>query len=1494
MSADVSLKGQSSPTSSLEDLPEEVDSEAVSPDASLGAHGQQVVAVPSDEVGSTELGSPRSPEGDRRPIIVISTEAVDGTGDAVDDAGAPVPGEEEAGNAAVAAAIDAASAEVAGSSPPGSPRSVTSSHSLLHGRVRLSSGRGRRVAQGQGARRPSSHRVSNEEEGSASPVSYTRDDPADEPLREDAVNIAGAQWSIEIPSEDQQVGNTSTSPPMSPTTPTLTMTVPEDGLPPRCFSTSPSSRGNSVASTPRCGMSPAATLTGLGQFAEAESASQRLSQRLQISLELAASLPIPDDGLPPRISVASRSPSRTNSVTPRGSTVQVSRVNRMSRTQSLPVGTGTQPAEEGDLSVSLAGRKSQMERLACKLSQNPLPVPDDGLPPRRSANSSRANSICSSRVGESAGPSAIGRRPSEVEPAYLGGRGPSRNNSVTSTKSPRIGRRPSELEGGPSSPSYLVPGRTSSRKNSHDATSAAQRHAGLSPPTGGSSGPRQRSNMYLSPRTQRDQGGPTNSSRSSLMAPVSISELTALGSSPRRHSFAGSFRSMPFLDTEHESRSASRNKRRSSHSLTVDDIAPPQQSGEAAERPSDIDIEEVVKAEISGLDEKAASFGQELDRRSVRAERALLSTGACSTPRRCSLTSGSAAAQSPQGSGSPSMHYVNAGLSSFCSSGDRGAVSDSEEDDLESVVSYSKRKAYLGRVVHLKWVLTGLSGVLIGSLMSLLMIGAHALERWRLGIVVWLADVDGNSPHGQELRYVLSFLFNWIVTTVAVLLAASLVCLLQVPHASGSGMPEVKAYLNGVSLPKAFTVKTFMSRFVGLLLVTSSGLFVGVEGCCAHLGACICMASTLAGGPGSFCSGLSVLDDYRNRCEFVSQGAAMGIAACFGAPFSGVVMMFEETATLWKQALVWRTFVGCGIAATVSRLIRGQAFKEEHLDRWAFLDIAEKDIALEMWAIASYVLLGMVVGALGGLLCDAVRIVGSTRLRLVASEGTSRQRRFNRLAEAAIIAGLTAAACLLLPMAFGCRPIDGSEDGVYWQSTRQWRGNATSPGDFRAGARMCAEGYVSDFMFLVVEPKKTVLAALFSSSHGIGEGSGFLILVLVAFLVFALTLATFGSALPCGLFIPNMLCGACLGRWAGFLLQGLGCESQPGLYAALGAAGMLAGCSRLTISLACLMVEITGNLHAFLPVLIVIMTSKMVADTISPSVNQVVLGLCPGINMLSDDLSDDHIIVLEGLTVHDACTTHVVVLREYESVGDVLTLLKQSSFAGYPVVDHRGRLVSLVTRLQLVNALADERNRQAGGNIAVRRLTSTMPEITGWSTPVARAFQRFRATSLQHLCVVDEEHVLIGILTRTDFARLCRSGREGVEDVRLLISRKQAAVCGIVKHGTDGRALPYKGGFNTASESSCSEAPSMRSAGDGEYEGSRRVSRNVLPAMVGQSHSAEEDGVTSPRVLAGKKKSTTSTSQTDSTQSYLSWLSTQVSTSAETVGHSQSDNYGHF
>lgn len=673
--------------------------------------------------------------------------------------------------------------------------------------------------------------------------------------------------------------------------------------------------------------------------------------------------------------------------------------------------------------------------------------------------------------------------------------------------------------------------------------------------------------------------------------------------------------------------------------------------------------------------------------------------------------------------------------------------------------------SYLGWISSLALLLTLLMAVIIALMAGGLILGSYHLGQWKLKILQQSISQD-------EGNYVYGYLWLLLYALSTCFVGSVLVTYCE-PSSGGSGIPEVKAYLNGISVPRAFKVSTFLCRCIGMVLVTSAGMFAGPEGPFVQIGGIV--GSWCADGPGCFglkCWWPDVLKGHRNRCEFISQGAAIGVAAAFGAPIGGILFSLEEVTTYWSKHLLWRTFLGTLVASVLAKLTNNNFTS---LNTSGFIEFPDQDAKFLLWELGPIAALGIMTGLFGALFCFIVKRLVLLRRSVFGLPKLTPAMRKARLLEVSLIVLATVSLCYCVPLAFGCQDLEAATGNSAGDERHLASIATTGPADI--SGIICPEGQYSTMAYILLQPKEAVTKALFSKDLAHGASMDIKSLLLSFVIIYFLTSITFGSALSVGLFIPNILSGACLGRAWGEALCYWGQDVHVGVFALMGASGALAGFSRMTVALAVIFMEITMNMYLLIPLIMVIYISKSVADWFGPGVVDVVLELNPEIHVLEDHLTEDRHIALESLTAHDACTSDVVVLRKHESAKKIISMLMQTSFSAYPVVMNDDRLVGLVLRSRIILMLS-ERAPEASEDeiISVLELAEAFPECAHWSTPVPSVFHRFRCSGLQHLLVIDEFHKLLGIMTRTDFAKLCRHGHEGVEEVKRLIHRKEAAV----------------------------------------------------------------------------------------------------------------------
>ncbi|KAF4553409.1 Voltage gated chloride channel-like protein 3 [Elsinoe fawcettii] len=378
--------------------------------------------------------------------------------------------------------------------------------------------------------------------------------------------------------------------------------------------------------------------------------------------------------------------------------------------------------------------------------------------------------------------------------------------------------------------------------------------------------------------------------------------------------------------------------------------------------------------------------------------------------------------------------------------------------------------------------------------------------------------------------------------------------------AAGSGVAEVKVILSGFVLHGYLGVKTLIAKSVGLILSVGSGLSVGKEGPYVHVATCIGNISC------------RLFPKYHQndgkRREALSAAAASGVAVAFGAPISGVLFSLEEVSYYFPPKTLFRTFFCCIAAALSLKFLNpyGTAkivlFEVRYLTDWRFFEIIV------------FAFLGVLGGAMGALFIKMTRIWARTFRRIPAIKKYP-------MFEVLLVAVITA-------------------------MTSFWNRYTRLP--------------VAELLYELAAPCDTFTkdgTSLCPTQDRIPEVIRYLS---IAFVIKAfLTTITFGIKVPAGIYVPSMVVGGLAGRIVGHAVQlltlsfpdsplwggaspTLNPESfvTPGVYALTAAGATMCGVTRLSVTLAVILFELTGSLEHVLPFSIGVLVSKWTADALEP------------------------------------------------------------------------------------------------------------------------------------------------------------------------------------------------------------------------------------------------------------------------------------------------------
>eukprot|EP00931_Biecheleriopsis_adriatica_P086354 TRINITY_DN61046_c0_g1_i1.p1 TRINITY_DN61046_c0_g1~~TRINITY_DN61046_c0_g1_i1.p1 ORF type:complete len:808 (-),score=98.60 TRINITY_DN61046_c0_g1_i1:47-2470(-) len=576
---------------------------------------------------------------------------------------------------------------------------------------------------------------------------------------------------------------------------------------------------------------------------------------------------------------------------------------------------------------------------------------------------------------------------------------------------------------------------------------------------------------------------------------------------------------------------------------------------------------------------------------------------------------------------------------------------------------------------------------------TLMVLCCEVLERFEIDLLKHMLS-SGHLRHALLVKAT----FEGAVATTAAFLVTTFA-----KTSVGSGLPELKGYLNGNRMQDTFTSAGHIVRPLAMVLVMSSGLFVGREGPLIVMSGGIGILISQAFATGMFKSWLkrdtfSLTSGYqgvqrqkrfaeieRNGCIL---GCVAGMASSFNAPVGAVLYMIEETTTEgWPKTMTLKAFM----ASTISVLCTHFLFYK--LGRRAtahsfLIDSSAHPFASHLhhfsWKQLPFLIL---LGVLGGLMSAAFAkcwiLVWKLRKRLY----DICEHRLPMVADAVIYTMACASVVMLVPCLVSCSTMPADQDvHIYAQYT-------CPAGEYnRLAALLLPHGVEHSVKYLYEQTSCKSEECFINLSFEEAK-----ILPIAILVYFALSVGTAGLQIPAGSFVPNMFLGALTGRYFRQVLELSRINERfqlelahPGIYAFLGSASMLAGGTRMSLAIAVLLMELSQNIALCFGLLVSICTSRVVSRSLVKRELCDELMELKGIPILPSSCPD----AIAGDCVGDYCLrvppASLLTPEKYMLPAQVQRALDESpDLQHFPVVDDRAAkyVVGLVKRCWLEQAL---------------------------------------------------------------------------------------------------------------------------------------------------------------------------------------------------------------
>jgi len=138
------------------------------------------------------------------------------------------------------------------------------------------------------------------------------------------------------------------------------------------------------------------------------------------------------------------------------------------------------------------------------------------------------------------------------------------------------------------------------------------------------------------------------------------------------------------------------------------------------------------------------------------------------------------------------------------------------------------------------------------------------------------------------------------------------------------------------------------------------------------------------------------------------------------------------------------------------------------------------------------------------------------------------------------------------------------------------------------------------------------------------------------------------------------------------------------------------------------------------------------------------------------------------ILVQDVMTRDVISIPKYESIMHVANILSERNISGLPVVDKENKVIGIITQADILSIVGmrkehtfkDLLKHMLGEPLPERRMGDivgdimTSPAVTiKPNANIAEAAQLMDEKKIRRLLVVDENHKLVGIISRTDILK---------------------------------------------------------------------------------------------------------------------------------------------
>lgn len=246
------------------------------------------------------------------------------------------------------------------------------------------------------------------------------------------------------------------------------------------------------------------------------------------------------------------------------------------------------------------------------------------------------------------------------------------------------------------------------------------------------------------------------------------------------------------------------------------------------------------------------------------------------------------------------------------------------------------------------------------------------------------------------------------------------------------------------------------------------------------------------------------------------------------------------------------------------------------------------------------------------------------------------------------------------------------------------------------------------------------------------------VVVLVFAVKFFVTPFCFGSGAAGGIFLPMLMLGSFLGYIVASIFNMFGFHVDVVVMAMIGMGAFLASVARTPITAVVMVFEMTAGYTHILP----IMLSAAIADLIAEKLNHRPIYA----SLIVNQVKSQEAKLLSSLLVKNYMKTDLVCFSSNMTISMVQEKIKNYSFKTYPVKNDKNKLLGLITKSDIEDAIF----QGVDTNTEINKLMNPSPVTIEASENLYIAYFRLHSNNAQCLVVVDKNNKIKGLITRQD------------------------------------------------------------------------------------------------------------------------------------------------